>query len=106
MVMYMVQRGMLEEERRDRLYFRSMYPEAWGLVQDRIEEACDKLEYEGSIMFDEYPDRNGLRRLLSRIMESMDPEQGISQDIVEVLLLQEIIRRRMRWRRYKKQMNI
>lgn len=101
--MYMVQRGILEEERRDRLYFRGMYPETWGLVQDRIEEECDKLEYEGSIMFDEYPDKNGLRRLLSRIMESMEPEKEISSDIVEILMLQEIIRRRMRWRRHKKQ---
>lgn len=103
--MYMVQRGMLEEERRDRLYFRGMYPQTLGLVQDRIEEECDKLEYEGSIMFDEYPDKNGLRRLLGRIMENMEPEKEISEDIVEILMLQEIIRRRMRWRRYKKQFN-
>lgn len=100
-----LKRGMLEEERRDRLYFRGFYPENLGIIQDTIEEACDKLEYEGSILFDEYPDKNRLLQLLRRIMvdaEAAIKAEGVTERIVEIMLIHEVIRRRIRWRRYKK----
>lgn len=38
-------------------------------VQELVEEECDKMEYEGSLMFDEYPDRLMLRQICKRIRD-------------------------------------
>ncbi len=43
--------------RRDLDYMKSLYPAAAKRLIPYIEEECDRLEYEGSMMYDEYPDQ-------------------------------------------------
>lgn len=56
-----------EEEDRDWEYMRFMYPKVAKRIQKEIYEECDKLEYDGSCMFDEYPDRTRLGIIVNDI---------------------------------------
>ncbi|NLZ81523.1 MAG: hypothetical protein GX913_06975 [Clostridiales bacterium] len=58
-----------EENDRDIEYIKGLYPEKMRQIQDIIEDECDKLEYEGSMMFDECPDKLMLRTLSNQIYE-------------------------------------
>lgn len=60
-----------EEDRKDLVYIKNMYPSKIKRIQDQIEEECDKLEYEGSMMFDEYPDKGILRGICNKIYASV-----------------------------------
>lgn len=65
-------RNMEEDKLDDDIEFmKGMYPRAAKLVLQSIEEECDKLEYEGSCMFDEYPDRTNISRIILRIYENV-----------------------------------
>jgi hypothetical protein len=46
---------------------QTMYPESAKQMMPYVEDACDQMEYEGSPMFDEYPDRTTIYRLCERI---------------------------------------
>lgn len=50
-------------------YFMNMYPEKMSRVQRKVEEECDKMDYAGSIMYDEFPDRVLLKRISRNIYE-------------------------------------
>lgn len=106
---------------------QSMYPLAAREVLPMVEDACDQMEYEGSMMFDELPDQNAVRRISERIYEKVRelypdetgqqeikdevlsmqyqdrrrrPHHGdFLRDLVQVMLLQEMHRRRCRHRR-------
>ncbi len=84
------------EDSEDAQFLKSMYPPevmAWQLL---VEDALDKLEYDGSIMFDQYPDKVRVMKIADAIAGSGDREK---RNLVEVLLINEMLRRRMR-RRY------
>ena len=88
---------------RDCCRLQEMYPAEARKVQAQIKDACDKMEYEGSVMFDEYPDKYMIYHLSCKIRESMEPEistQAIREDfldeLIQVMLCQEISRRRCR----------
>ena len=42
-------------------YMKSMYPQTAKKVLPYVEDECDRMEYEGSMMYDEYPDQLQLR---------------------------------------------
>ena len=72
-------------------------------IQEKVEEECDLQDYEGSRLYDEYPDRFMLYHLGRKIMDEVRSEAGIEAmsdgllgDLVEVLLFHEISRRRCR----------
>lgn len=46
---------------------KDLYPAEVKRIQKQVEEECDKMEYDGSLMFDEYPDRLMLKRISDRI---------------------------------------
>ena len=79
-------------------YLRGLYPSAAKRKQVLDEEACDLLEYPGSPMYDEYPDREFLYRELLKVRER-HPEETMSgteeQDLLQVLFMNEIYRRRI-----------
>lgn len=52
-------------------YMKSLYPRAARKVLQCIEDECDKLEYTGSCMFDEYPDYTNISRIVVRIYEKV-----------------------------------
>ena len=118
---------ILEEQQQTERDFRklqSMYPEAAKMMLPYIEEECDKMEYEGSMMFDEYPDQTTVYRIGERIYDEVKdqfpdenpeqpddvlsmqyqgpnrnrPGQNWVQDLARVLLLQEMHHRRCRHR--------
>lgn len=96
--------------RRDREYMKSIYPEIAKLLLPYVEQECDRLEYDGSLIYDEYPDKLLLRLMCSRvhrraekelqnhrIYESYSEQLGI-RDMIELLVYQELCKRRAEWR--------
>lgn len=54
--------------RRDYDYMKSIYPDTAKRVLPYMEEECDRMEYDGSMMYDEYPDRLQLRLMCAGSM--------------------------------------
>lgn len=84
---YPMQNVFLEEAEyeRDMERLKSMYPQEVHTVQSLVEEECDKMEYEGSLMFDEMPDRLMLRQISDRIYQKVaQPEDFESQQYESV----------------------
>ena len=79
-------------------YLRGIYPSAAKRKQVLAEEACDLLEYPGSPMYDENPNREFLYRELLKVRER-HPEETMGgteeQDLLQVLVVNEIYRRRI-----------
>lgn len=44
-------------------YLKSMYPSGIRILQGYVAEACDRLDYKNSPMYDEYPDHMMINRL-------------------------------------------
>ena len=85
------------------LLMKSYYPEMSRKIQEKVEEECEFLDYDGSRLYDEYPDRLMLRQMCSNIRRDVEPEistQVIADtfldELIQVLLYQEISRRRCR----------
>ena len=93
------------EKKQEEEFFlmKSYYPITVQQILERVEEECDHLDYEGSRLYDEYPDKYMIYHLSCKIRESMEPEistQAIREDfldeLIQVMLCQEISRRRCR----------
>ena len=61
--------------RRDYDYMKSIYPDTAKRVLPYMEEECDRMEYDGSMMYDEYPDRLQLRLMCRRIYDKAEKEE-------------------------------
>ena len=92
--------------RRDYDYMKSIYPDAAKRVLPYIEEECDRMEYDGSMMYDEYPDRLQLRLMCRRIYDKAEKEENDPgtwlMDLIEVMTYQELCRRRAEHRDIQK----
>ncbi|HJC42617.1 MAG TPA: hypothetical protein H9756_02890 [Candidatus Mediterraneibacter gallistercoris] len=126
-------------ERMDFEYLKSMYPDTAKRILPYVEEECDRMEYENSMVYDQYPDKLQLKMMCRRVYdnvrkherifdeEGMIEEQtngtaeqtaGISgaarrrdrrgsngndmlslRDFIEVMLYQELYKRRCDYRR-------
>lgn len=87
-------------------YLREMYPAEAKRLLGRIAEILDRMDYEESMIYDEYPDRWQLYRLAENIVtilknEAQDNGEEHTQekwewisDMVQVLLFDEIFNRR------------
>ena len=62
------------ETERDLQYLQQMYPADAKRMQKKVEEELDKLEYEGSMMYDEYPDRVSMLLICDRIEKALARE--------------------------------
>ena len=98
-------RGEKEQEE-EFFLMKSYYPDTARKIQEKVEEECDLQDYEGSRLYDEYPDRFMLYHLGRKIVDEVKSEadmeamsDGLLGDLVEVLLFHEISRRRCRRRR-------
>lgn len=49
-------------ERMDLEYLKSMYPKIPKRILPYVEEECDRMEYENSMVYDAYPDKLQLKR--------------------------------------------
>ena len=76
---------------------QAMYPGTAKMLLPMIEEECDKMEYEGSPMFDAYPDQTTIWQIQARIQkqaaDSFPPEilqnlQNMQEEAPEVFSMQ------------------
>ncbi|MCI7812098.1 MAG: hypothetical protein SO016_02635 [Lachnospiraceae bacterium] len=113
-----------QENERDMERMKEMYPDIAKEIAKHVEEECDKMEYEGSMMFDEVPDKVMMRRIAGTIYDKVKDQYQVEEtedqdealmmnqearkrypprknwlgDFVETMLYQEIHRRRCRRR--------
>lgn len=94
--------------KRDLEYLQQIYPREAKKYQKMITSILDKMDYEGSMIYDEYPDRWQLyklaREVLDRIkseLEKEDSQMNVSPeqwewlaDLVQILVYYDIYRRR------------
>lgn len=88
----------------DREYLMEMYPARAKLIMVMVEDACDKLEYEGSPMFVPYPDKETILGMADDIYNKVsynDADDNLKH-LIEVMLLNEISVRRSRYKRRRK----
>ena len=119
------------EYERDRERLKEMYPKEVKRIQRVVEEECDKMEYDGSLMFDEYPDRVMVQKLCddiyNKVYDNTTAEVETEQykdrrpgggfpppppppprrdrggrDLIEILLFDEMFRRRCRHNRCRR----
>lgn len=65
------------KERRDYEYMKSLYPDVAKRLLPYIEEECDRMEYDNSMMYDEYPDRLQLHLMCKRVCENVRKHEKI-----------------------------
>lgn len=117
------------EYERDRERLKEMYPKEAKRIQRVVEEECDKMEYDGSLMFDEYPDRVMVQKLCddiyNKVYDNTTAEVETEQyrdrrpgggfpppppprrdrggrNLIEILLFDEMFRRRCRHNRCRR----
>lgn len=56
-----------EQSLRDIEYFQAFYPESMKRLQTFVAAECDKMDYDGSPIYDEYPDRVMISQLCDNI---------------------------------------
>ena len=78
-------------------YFKGLYPASVRRRQTLVDEACDAMEYDRSPMYDEYPDRVCVMSMCDGVCRTAS-ENGLPEerDMMQVLLVNEISRRRLR----------
>ena len=107
-------------ERMDLEYLKSMYPKIPKRILPYVEEECDRMEYENSMVYDVYPDKLQLKLMCTRVCDNVrrhehicaeedDKTEDLSEnarmnmdnlrDLVEVMLFQELYKRRCDHRR-------
>ena len=83
---------------RDLEYLQQLYPDEVKRFQRRIAEILDRSDYEGSMIYDEYPDRYSMRRLALSIGKVLQNEnegkKTPTDEMIQILLLGEIYKRR------------
>ena len=87
---------------RDLEYLQQMYPAQAKKYQKIIAETLDRIDYEGSMIYDEYPDKWQIYRLTQIIMDKIRQAEGESSDMdpdrtaefIQVLLSYEIYKKR------------
>lgn len=116
------------EYEKDMERMKELYPKDVGQILEFVEDECDKMEYEGSLMFDEYPDRLMIETIVDRIYQQVQgngadleteqyrderrpghrpppppPRRGDHlRDLIGVVLNNEMYRRRCRHRRCRR----
>ncbi len=116
------------EYEKDMERMKELYPTEAKEILEYVEEECDRMEYDGSLMFDEYPDRLMLRRICDRIYGKVAKEHVSAQqycrdcrpqgpplppavrpprddakwNLIEVLLYNEMYKRRCRYKRCRR----
>lgn len=91
-------------------YLQAMYPTEVKVYQRKINQVLDSIDYAGSMIYDEYPDRISLYKLASDITKSIIRDKNTADNtgmdgpdkkdtehigiIVQILLYYEIHKRR------------
>jgi hypothetical protein len=100
----------LWELEEDNSYLKYLYPKITRQISEFVEEQCDQMEYEGSLMFDAYPDKTALQIMAAGILKDFREkypdayrgEDNLLRDMIEVVLFHDIMYRRNRYRNHKR----
>lgn len=91
---------------RDLEYLQEMYPKEARRYQQKVSQLMDRFDYDGSVIYDEYPDRLAVYKMAQDMMavvakEEKDAGKEIPvekmpeiTEIVQILLCNEIYKRR------------
>lgn len=93
---------------RDLEYLQQLYPGEAKKYQKRIVAILDRIDYEGSLIYDEYPDRWLLYKLSKDVLDTLKSEMSNDKeepeisdekwewisDMIQILLYYEIYKRR------------
>ena len=101
---------VFDDERTERMgfeYLKSLYPDIPKRLLPYVEEECDRMDYDNSMVYDEYPDKLQLRLMCARACRNIeknekgiyDDDMGKIRDLVEVMMYQELYKRRCDHRR-------
>lgn len=117
-----------QAQEKDLQVMKSFYSRRAAKIQEKVDRECDRMEYDGSMMFDEYPDKFMMEHLCRKIeQEVLKEEEGDTsafiieemcqagtgecrkrreeeglRDLIGVILFNEMFRRRSRHRRRKR----
>lgn len=117
-----------QAQEKDLQVMKSFYSRRAARIQEKADRECDRMEYDDSMMFDEYPDKFMMEHLCRKIeQEVLKEEEGNTsvliieetcqggqgscgnrreeeglRDLIGVILFNEMFRRRSRHRRQKK----
>ena len=117
-----------QAQEKDLQVMKSFYSRRAARIQEKADRVCDRMEFDGSMMFDEYPDKFMMEHLCRKIEqevlkeeegntsvliieETCQGEQGSCgnrreeeglRDLIGVILFNEMFRRRSRHRRQKR----
>lgn len=96
-----------DKVQRDLEYLQQMYPTEAKRYQRIIASMLDKIDYDGSMIYDEYPDRMRLYSLTQDIVNQIKREESTEEpkddspdrwerisDLIQILLFYEIYKRR------------
>lgn len=90
-------------------YISNLYPSEVNELRELVKNECDRMEYKGSMMYDEYPDKIMFMKKCNEICSIAEctckyakkcPEKNVLKDIVAILLSDEFYKRRQRKRFY------
>lgn len=97
---FMVDESLIDK---DYSYMKKVCPSLAGQVSDWIEDECDRLEYEGSFLYDQYPDKTTILKMTDRIASKLPSGITVTpKELIQALLCDEIFYRRCRYYRKKK----
>lgn len=78
---------LAKQDEEDLARLKELYPARIREILEEVEKTCDTMEYEGSVMFDEMPEKQrilelseGIRRKMELQMEKWEQEQRESQE--------------------------
>lgn len=65
---------LAKQDEEDLEKLKELYPVRIRQILAEVEKVCDSMEYEGSIMFDELPEKHRILELREGIREKMEPQ--------------------------------
>ena len=88
-------------------YLQEMYPKEAKRYQQKVTRLIDRFDYDGSAIYDEYPDRLTLFKMSGDILEAIGREEAAEggentaaqpqmAELIQVLVCHEIFKRRRR----------
>ena len=91
---------------RDLDYIQQLYPDEAKLMLKHVVTHLERIDYNGSIIYDEFPDRISIYRIVSSILDDIKRDANNAgnpfsrekelwtQDLIKLVLYQEIFKRR------------
>jgi len=97
---YPVRYGIDREESllRDLEYLQNTYPAEVKCIANRVAEVLDRVDYEGSMIYDEYPDGYSIGRMAHMIADIVQKEERQREDSQKTMVLDDPVKKE--WMEY------